>query len=77
LLDGYLTNILRCRMYSEELVQDDDCDVLLGIRKEVIVAHLEALFSKSNSQRFQNWHCTSVLHIFTARLRNFQKWRLP
>jgi hypothetical protein len=30
-------------LYSEKLVHDGDCDVLLGIEKEVVVAYVEAL----------------------------------
>jgi hypothetical protein len=30
---------------------------------------------KSNSQKFQNWRYICILPAFTARLRNFHKWR--
>jgi hypothetical protein len=39
--------------------------------------HITGISRKSNSQKFQNWRYISILPIFTARLRNFQKWRLP
>jgi hypothetical protein len=56
-------------------------DTFSGAKYEETTKHahvrITGISGKSNSQRFQNLLHISVLPVFTSRLRNYQKWRLP